>query len=60
MPKIDGTLGMFARLETYFDSLTLQGTGRGYPPDPTKSVLIIQTENIEAGKVFRARHGFRM
>ena len=55
-----GDLGMFARLETYFDSLTNQGLGRGYNPDPTKSVLIVRPENIEAGKVFRARHGFRV
>ena len=27
-----GYLGTSARLETYFDSLTRQGTGRGYHP----------------------------
>ena len=56
----DGALGTFARLETYFDSLTRQGPGQGYQPDPTNSVLIIHPENIEAGKVFGRRHGFRV
>ena len=28
-----GALGIFARLETYFDSLTRQGPGRGYQPN---------------------------
>ena len=44
------SLGTFARLETYFYSLTRQGPGRGYHPKPTKSVLIIRPENLEAGK----------
>ena len=52
-------LGTFVRLETYFDLITRQGPGRGYHPDPTKSVLIFLPENIEAGKVFGARHRFR-
>ena len=51
---------MFARLETYFDSLTLQGLGKWYHPKPTKSLLIVRPENLEAGKVFGARHGFRV
>ena len=46
-----GALGTFARLDTYFYSLTRQGPGREYHPDPTKSVLIVRPENIEAGKV---------
>ena len=55
-----GALGTFAILETYFDSLTRQVLGRGYHPEPTKSALIVRPENIEVGKVFRARHRFRM
>ena len=46
-------LGTFAILETYCDLLTCQVPGRGYHPKPTKSVLIVLLENIEAGKVFR-------
>ena len=40
--------------------LTRQGPGRGYYPKPSKSVLIVHTENIEAGKEFRSRHGFKV
>ena len=53
-------LGTFAILETYFYLLTRQGLGRGYHPEPTNSVLIVCTDNIEAGKVFGACHGFRL
>ena len=53
-------LGTFAILETYFDLLTCHGPGRGYHPDLTKSVLIVRPDNIEAGKVCGARHGFRV
>ena len=56
----DGALGMFARLETYFDSLTHQGPGQDYHPKPTKSVLIVYPDNLKAGKVFRAPHRFRV
>ena len=47
-----GALDTFARLENYFDSLIRQGPGQGYHPDPTKSVLSVLPENIEAGKMF--------
>ena len=53
-------LGTFAKLETYFDSMKKQGPGREYHPNLTKSVLIIRPDNLEAGKVFGARHGFRV
>ena len=53
-----GALGTFVRLKTYFDSLTRQGLEQGYHPEPTKSVLIVRPENIEAGKVFGACHIF--
>ena len=55
-----GALCTFARLETYFYSLTRQVLGRGYHPDPTKSVLILCPENIEVREVFGAQHGFRV
>ena len=48
------SLGAFSRLETYFDSLTRQGPGWGYRPKPSKSVLTVLPENLEAGKVFGA------
>ena len=53
-------LGTFAILKIYFDSITRQGPGRGYHPEPSKSVLIICLENIQYRKVFGARHGFKV
>ena len=55
-----GALGMFTRLETYFYFLTCQGLGWGYYPNLYKSVLIVRPENFEAGKVFGARHRFKV
>ena len=40
--------------------MTRQGPGWGYHPEPTKSVLIVRPENIEAEKVFGQRHRFRV
>ena len=54
------SLGTFEILDTYFDLLTRHGPERGYLPNPTKSVLIVRPENIKAGKVFGARHEFRV
>ena len=48
------SLGTSARLETYFDFLTRQGPVQGYHPEPTKSVMIVRPDNLEAGKVFGA------
>ena len=47
-----GSLGMLTTLETYFDSLTRQGLGCRYYPEPS-------TENLEAGKYFGAHHRFK-
>ena len=55
-----GALGMFSRIETYFYSLTCQGLGRGYNPEPSKSVLILRPDNLDDGKVSGARHGFKV
>ena len=53
-------LRTFAILENYFDSITRQGPGQGYYSESSNSVLIVSPENLEAGKVFRARHGFKV
>ena len=55
-----GASGTFARLKTYFDLLTRKIIGQGYHPDLTKSILIVRQENLETGKVFGARHRFRV
>ena len=43
-----GELGMFARIETYFNSLTHQGPGRVYYTGLSKSALIIYPDNLES------------
>ena len=48
-----GALGMFARLEIYFDSLTRQVMGHGYHPNPIKSILFLRPDNIKAKKCVR-------
>ena len=53
-------LGTFARIETYFDSLTCQGPGRRYYPEPSKSILLVHPENIEDKKKCGARHKFKV
>ena len=55
-----GALGKLEILEIYFYLLTCQVPGRGYHPDPTKSVLMVRPENLEAGKVFGGHHRFRV
>ena len=40
--------------------LIRQGPGLGYYLKPSKSVLIVRLENLEAVKVFGARHGFKV
>ena len=41
-------LGTFTRVKSYFNSLNQHGPGRGYYPEPSKSVMITNPENIEA------------
>ena len=55
-----GDLGMFARIETYFNSITHQVPGRGYYPETSKSVMIVHPENLEAGELIGARHEFKV
>ena len=55
-----GSLGMFAKIETYFNYLKHQGTGRGYYPEPSKIVLIVHPENLEARILFDTHHVFKM
>ena len=55
-----GALGTFTRIETYFNLLTRQGLGHGYDPEPPKRILIVHMDNIESGKDFGARHGFKV
>ena len=53
-------LGTFSKIETYFNSLTHKGLERGYHPEPSQIVLIVNPENLEAGKVFGKHHRFKV
>ena len=55
-----GALGRLARIETYFNSITRQGLGNRCYSEPSKSVLIVHPENLEARKEFGSRHGFKV
>ena len=45
-------LGTFEIIEACFRFIELHGLGQGYFPKPSKSVLIVHPENLEAGKLF--------
>ena len=51
---------MFTRIEDYFNLLTHQGPGSVYYTKPYIIVMIVHTDNIEAGKMFGIRHGFKV
>ena len=53
-------LGTFVKIGGFFNSLTQAGPEHGYYPVPTKSVLTLHLDNIEAGISFGARHGFKV
>ena len=55
-----GPLCTVTRVVTYFNYLTRQGPWRRYHTKPSKSILIVHPENLEAGKVFGARHVFKV
>ena len=57
---VAGASGLFMIIVTYFYSLTHQGLGHGYYPTPSKSVLIVHLENIEAVKEFGSHHRFKV
>ena len=55
-----GALCTFVIIDTCYYSLTRQVPGSGYYPEPSKSLVIVHPDNLEAGKYFGARHGFKM
>ena len=51
---------MFDHLEKYFKALKYNALDRGYFPNPTKSILIMHLQNLEAREIFVRRHGFNL
>ena len=50
---------MFARVESYFNSLQRYGPGQGYCPEPSKRVLIVHPEISNPEKVLACVMGLR-
>ena len=50
----------FAIIKDFFHSLEQKVPRHGYYPEPSKSVLILHLENLEDGKLFSQRHGFKV
>ena len=54
------TLGTFSRVGSYFNLLKQFGHGQGYYYEPSKSILIVNKYNIEAGKLICLYHGCKV
>ena len=55
-----GALGMFTRVEACFCSLEQHIPRQGCYPEPSKKVLIVHPDNLEARKLFVLRHKFKV
>ena len=55
-----GALGTYYNIELYFNSKKHSGLGHGYYPKPSKSVLIVQPDNLKTGKQFGLHHRFKV
>ena len=55
-----GALGKFSNIKLYFNSPKRFIPGRGYYPEPSKSVLIFHPDYPEAMKLFGLRHVFKV
>ena len=47
-------------MELYFNLLKRNSPERGYYPEPTKIIIVVPNNNLEAGKLFGAHHGFKV
>ena len=55
-----GALSTVAKFKLYFNLLKWLGPGRGYYLKPSKIVLIVHLDNIEAVKLFVLSHRFKV
>ena len=53
-----GAGGKFNEILKYFTTLCDEGPARGYFPEPTKSILIVKPQSVEAAKAKFAHLGF--
>ena len=55
-----GALGTLDNFRRYFNLFKKNVLDRGYCSNTTKNILIVHPNNIEAGGLFDASHGFRV
>ena len=55
-----GALIMFSNVELYFNLLKRFGPGCGYCPKPSKIILAVHPDNLEARKRFGLSYGFKV
>ena len=53
-----GAAGDYESIATYFNFLMMEGPARGYFPEPTKSILVVQPENVDRAKEALSHLGF--
>ena len=56
----DGALDTFENLERYFNILKCNGPAWGYYPDPTKIIMILHPNNLEAEELLFRCRGFKV
>ena len=53
-----GAAGDYENIAKYFELLVSEGPARGYFPEPTKSILVVQPENVERATAALSHLGF--
>ena len=52
--------GKFDAIGRYYNLLCAEGSGRGYFPEPTKSILVVKPQMVERAKAQFAHLGFKV
>ena len=55
-----GALGKYGHIKLYFNSPRHSGPDYEYYPETSKIILIMHLDNLETGKQFGLRHGFKV
>ena len=52
--------GKFTAIMSYYDLLCREGPGRGYFPEPTKSILVVKPQSVDRAKELFQHLGFKV
>ena len=52
--------GKFDAIARYYNVLLAEGPGRGYYPEPTKSILVVKPQSVERARAQFAHLGFKV